>query len=106
MLHDGSRTFGGNLSGYIRPDIQSLLDDFMAIVCEKADSAGIRRAVVRSMLPCNVVVYENDEGSSTVAAIDPEVQLGKVGREDLVAVAREVKARLSRVLASIEAAGD
>ncbi|MBM3288139.1 MAG: DUF302 domain-containing protein [Candidatus Eisenbacteria bacterium] len=50
------------------------------------------------LLPCNLIVYERGAGISTVAAIDPEVQLGKVGRPELVDVAREVRARLTRVL--------
>lgn len=50
------------------------------------------------LLPCNVIVYEKDAGSSVVAAINPEVQLGKVGRADLVEVASDVRARLTRAL--------
>ena len=51
------------------------------------------------LLPCNVVVYAGDEeGRSVVAAIDPEVSLGRVGNEALAPLATEVKARLRRVL--------
>jgi len=50
------------------------------------------------LLPCNVVVYEREGGGSTVASVDPEVQLGKVGRNDLAELAREVRGRLTRVL--------
>jgi uncharacterized protein (DUF302 family) len=50
------------------------------------------------LLPCNLIVYEKDAGTSVVAAIDPEIQLGKVGRADLARVAEEVRARLVRVL--------
>lgn len=54
------------------------------------------------LLPCNVVVYEGErEGTSVVAAIDPVVQLGIAGREDLRSIAEEVKARLERVLAAV-----
>src|SRR5512141_211455 len=36
------------------------------------------------LLPCNVVVYEGDNAAeSVVAAIDPEVSLGRVGNADL-----------------------
>jgi uncharacterized protein (DUF302 family) len=49
------------------------------------------------LLPCNVVVYAgDDEGESIVAAIDPEVSLGRVGNEDLAPIAADVKARLPR----------
>jgi uncharacterized protein (DUF302 family) len=50
------------------------------------------------LLPCNVVVYAADEGRSVVAAVDPEVSLGRVGNERLIPLAAEVKARLQRVL--------
>lgn len=54
------------------------------------------------LLPCNVVVYATeDEGRSTVAAIDPEVSLGRVGNDALVPLATEVKARLQRVLDAV-----
>lgn len=50
------------------------------------------------LLPCNVVVYAAEEGRSVVAAVDPEVSLGRVGNEQLNPLAAEVKARLQRVL--------
>lgn len=54
------------------------------------------------LLPCNVVVYATDDaGRSVVAAIDPEVSLGRVGNESLAPLATEVKARLRRVLDSV-----
>ncbi|HEY0970117.1 MAG TPA: DUF302 domain-containing protein [Gemmatimonadales bacterium] len=54
------------------------------------------------LLPCNVVVYATDEaGRSIVAAIDPEVSLGRVGNDALAPLAAEVKARLERVLDAV-----
>ena len=51
------------------------------------------------LLPCNVVVYAgDDDGRSVVAAVDPEVTLGRVGNVRLAPLAAEVKARLARVL--------
>ena len=56
------------------------------------------------LLPCNVVVYAGDEpGSSVVAVLDPEVQLGVTGRDDLAPLAADVKARLVRVLNAVKA---
>lgn len=49
------------------------------------------------LLPCNVVVREEEDGSITVALIDPEVMLSVVPRDDMHELAHEVKARLSRV---------
>ena len=57
------------------------------------------------LLPCNVVVYAGDApGMSVLAVLDPEVQLGITGREDLGPLAAEVKARLVRALRAVKAA--
>lgn len=51
------------------------------------------------LLPCNVVVYEGETaGTSVVAIINPQVQLGITGREDITPLAEEVGARVKRVL--------
>jgi uncharacterized protein (DUF302 family) len=55
------------------------------------------------LLPCNVVVYETDEGQTIVSAIDPEAMFGVVQRDDLAPIAAEVGAKLRRVLASLPA---
>ena len=56
------------------------------------------------LLPCNVVVYEEDGGNVHVAAIDPMDTIA--GRSDpaLSAVASEVRERLERVIARVGAA--
>jgi uncharacterized protein (DUF302 family) len=48
------------------------------------------------LLPCNVVVYEEEAGSS-VAFLDPGAALGMAGNEALKPVAQEAAARLRRV---------
>ena len=54
------------------------------------------------LLPCNVIVYEGESPStSVVAAIDPVIQLGVAERDDMGAVAQEVRSRLERVLAAL-----
>lgn len=54
------------------------------------------------LLPCNVVVYAGEsEGESVVAVLDPEVQLAVTGRDDIRPLAREVRARMERVLAAL-----
>ncbi|HEX6536472.1 MAG TPA: DUF302 domain-containing protein [Gemmatimonadaceae bacterium] len=54
------------------------------------------------LLPCNVIVYAADEaGRSVVAAVDPEVSLGRVGNDALAPVAADVKARLRRVIDAV-----
>ena len=49
------------------------------------------------LLPCNVIVYATDDGTR-VSAIDPDVMLGMTDNPALAEVAREVRARLERVI--------
>ena len=54
------------------------------------------------LLPCNVIVYEGaEEGTSVVAVLDPKVQLGVTGRDDIDHLADDVRARMERVLAAL-----
>jgi uncharacterized protein (DUF302 family) len=51
-------------------------------------------------LPCNVVVYEADDGTR-VNAIDPRAMLGAIDNPVLDEVADDVHARFTRVIASL-----
>jgi len=53
------------------------------------------------LLPCNVIVYEENPTRSRVAILDPLAQLGIAGRPDLEPVAREARAKLERALAAL-----
>ncbi|MDH4227984.1 MAG: DUF302 domain-containing protein [Deltaproteobacteria bacterium] len=54
------------------------------------------------LLPCNVIVYENEGGKgSTVTAVDPVVSLSRVGRKDMEPLAEEVKGLLKKALDSL-----
>ena len=54
------------------------------------------------LLPCNVVVYDNGDGTSTVEAMDPEAALGIAGDNPLVAeVASDAKGRLQKALGAL-----
>ena len=56
------------------------------------------------LLPCNVVVHAGDApGTSVVAVLDPEIQLGLTGRDDLRPLAADVKGRLVRALDAVKA---
>lgn len=55
------------------------------------------------LLPCNVLVREEEDGSITVSFMDPEAVLELVGKPDMKEIAREVKARLVRVRDSLDA---
>ncbi|MCA9300279.1 MAG: DUF302 domain-containing protein [Dehalococcoidia bacterium] len=54
------------------------------------------------LLPCNVVVYETDDGGSVVAALDPQQMMAVTGNPALEAVATDAKDRLTRALAAVE----
>ncbi len=53
------------------------------------------------LLPCNVVVRQEADGSITVAFMDPEAVLALVNRPEVATLAREVKAKLQRVAAAL-----
>lgn len=54
------------------------------------------------LLPCNLVVYAADDPTrSVVAAMDPVAALRLTGNAEIEPLAREVKARLERVLGAV-----
>lgn len=52
------------------------------------------------LLPCNVIVYEED-GGSVVAIVDPISMLGVVKNPGLDLVAQEARTRLQRVIEAL-----
>jgi uncharacterized protein (DUF302 family) len=54
------------------------------------------------MLPCNVVVWEGDDGNATVAAIDPREAPAALAEPAIKDLAEEVYLRLSRILGLLE----
>jgi uncharacterized protein (DUF302 family) len=67
-----------------------------------ADRALHAELEIGLLLPCNVIVYEREPGTSTVAAMAPLPAMGIVGNKDLEAVAREADGRLRRALSRLE----
>ncbi len=59
-------------------------------------------ATIGLLLPCNVVVFDNGDGSCTAAGIDPVVQFSKVQRPELEPVAQEVRRLMVRALERLE----
>ncbi len=55
---------------------------------------------VGAMLPCNVVVYEGDDGQAVVMAVDP-MQTIAAAKPEVRRVAEQVRERLERVVARV-----
>ena len=58
---------------------------------------------VGALLPCNVVIYEEDDGS-VISVFDPEVGMGVAGVPRLEPIAAEAKSCLLRALSRVGAA--
>lgn len=54
---------------------------------------------VGTLLPCNVVVYE-DDGATVISAVDPE-QMLPGDSEELKSLAEEVRAQLAKAVAAV-----
>lgn len=54
------------------------------------------------LLPCNVVIREEEDGSMTVAFMDPTAVLQLVDRPEVAELAGEVRAKLERVRDAIK----
>jgi uncharacterized protein (DUF302 family) len=57
-----------------------------------------------ALLPCNVVVYQ-DQGQTHIAAVDAERMLSIVGNDDLAETAEEVRRRLAAVVERVAGSG-
>jgi uncharacterized protein (DUF302 family) len=53
------------------------------------------------LLPCNVVVYEDNSGSTVVSAIDPESAMAMINNPKLKEIAAQVSAKLKAVIESL-----
>ena len=54
------------------------------------------------LLPCNVIVYEDDDKHAVVAAIDAEAMLSVIGdRPEIKTVAKQVNEKLQRVISEV-----
>jgi len=53
------------------------------------------------LLPCNVIVYEADDGGSVVSAMNPMAVLGVVDNPDMIEIAEQVTEKIRRVVDSL-----
>ncbi len=56
---------------------------------------------IGTMLPCNVIVEEENEGRVVISAVNPIASMQAVGNEGLADIAGEVKSRLEKVIAAL-----
>ncbi len=56
---------------------------------------------IGTMLPCNVIVQEHDEGSVEVSAVDPIASMQAIENPELKDVAEQVQAKLKAVIERI-----
>lgn len=52
-------------------------------------------------MPCNVIVYENDQGQTIVTALDPVVALSRIQNEKLAPIANEASEKLQRAMGTL-----
>ncbi|MEJ2720411.1 MAG: DUF302 domain-containing protein [bacterium] len=53
------------------------------------------------LLPCNVIVYENDDGGSTVSAMNAGLMAEVTGNDELKIVAEEVNVKLRKAIDAV-----
>ncbi|MBE0511242.1 MAG: DUF302 domain-containing protein [Gammaproteobacteria bacterium] len=68
-----------------------------------ANQAIDAEADIGLLLPCNVLVREDEQGQIVVGFMDPLTVLGLVGRPELASLGAEVKAKLERVRDALKA---
>lgn len=56
---------------------------------------------IGTMLPCNVIVQEHDNGKVEISAVDPVASMSAVENERLGEVAQEVRAKLKKVIENL-----
>jgi len=57
------------------------------------------------LLPCNVIVYETDDGKTCISAINPVSALEVIKNQDLRKIAEEVSIKLKRVVDKLAQGG-
>ncbi|HCT70148.1 hypothetical protein SDC9_21777 [bioreactor metagenome] len=53
------------------------------------------------LLPCNVIVYEREDGKTEVAAINPKISMEKVGNKELSDFSCEVTEIMEKVIKAL-----
>lgn len=53
---------------------------------------------IGTMLPCNVIVQETENGKTEVSAVDPVASMTAIENDELGGIAQEVRAKLKTVI--------
>lgn len=56
---------------------------------------------IGTMLPCNVIVQEHDNGHVEVSAVDPIASMQAINNPELTSIAKEVRQHLTNVIQSL-----
>jgi uncharacterized protein (DUF302 family) len=56
---------------------------------------------IGTLLPCNVVVMEMDDGLISVSAIDPLASMYVVGNHEIKSVAKQIRQKLKKVISNL-----
>ena len=57
---------------------------------------------VGTMLPCNVIMQELEDGKIEVAAVDPKASMQAIENEELANIADEISGKLKKVIAALQ----
>ena len=57
---------------------------------------------IGALLPCNVVLREDEAGTTTIEVLDPVVALSIAGQPSILSIASEARDRLSRVVEALQ----
>jgi uncharacterized protein (DUF302 family) len=50
------------------------------------------------MMPCNVIVYETDDGKVQVSGFNPEAMISAFDRDDLTDIATQIRSRMATAI--------
>jgi uncharacterized protein (DUF302 family) len=54
--------------------------------------------LIGTMLPCNVIIQELDDGNIEVAAVDPLASMQSIQNKELQSIAQEIQEKLKKVI--------
>lgn len=129
MMYTLDRTVSGDFENIVNQTIDALEDEGFGVLCDIDVQATLKQKLdvdfrqyrilgacnpeqahqglqdellLGTLLPCNVVVYETDDGDVGVSAIDPGQLVSVTDNEELESIAADVHQSFERVLDEVE----